>query len=100
MQCKSLIDIFKVLVLLASLGCDCECINELRLYEVSSMSNNISSDTVKNTPSNEIHVGPEINCDSVDIVQNNILYACCSCKCNKKVSLSSSLDPFISLILI
>ena len=64
------------------------------------MSNNDRSEEVENNSSNEIHVGPEINCDSVDIVQNNILYACCSCKCNKKVSLSSSLDPFISLILI
>ena len=65
------------------------------------MSNNNHSEEVENNSSNEIHVGPEINCNnSVDIVQNNILYACCSCKCNKKVSLSSSLDPFISLILI
>ena len=35
-----------------------------------------------------VHVGPEINCDDVEIVNNEINFICC--KCSKKV-----IDPLI-----
>ena len=33
-----------------------------------------------------IHVGPEVKCDKIDIVQTNNSYDCICCVCTKKVS--------------
>ena len=32
-----------------------------------------------------VHIGPEINCDDVEVVNNEINFICC--KCSKKVML-------------
>ena len=59
-------------------------------------SDNEDLKSVKNGQSTSVHIGPEINCDSVDIINNESTFVCFSCsKMNPVILTISNTFSFI-----